>query len=68
VNPEQRDALRERNARRRNCPRCGNPSVRDLTETEIARRDDTLAGIRYRTCGGCGHTWSLRGRKTDESR
>lgn len=56
-----RDELRERNRRRSDCPRCGG-RPRDLDEAEITRRADTLEGLRYRQCTGCGHTWSVKGR------
>lgn len=59
---DQREALRERNRRRAShvCPRCEGTSTHELSAAEIARRDDTLDGLRYRTCGACGNTWTLR--------
>jgi len=59
---ERIEALRARNRRRAaHCPRCESASVHELTAADIARRDDTLVGLRYRTCGACGHTWTVRG-------
>ena len=58
---EQKEALRERNRRRGNCPKCGN-TMRELTTDEIMRRDDTLAGLRYKQCGACGTTTVIKGR------
>lgn len=61
---EQREAIRESNKRRAySCPSCGSPAIRELTAEEIARRDDTLEGLRYRTCNGCGNTWTIKGRR-----
>ncbi len=59
---DQKDALRERNRRRANCPRCGG-QPRELSPEEIARRADTLPGIRYRECTACGNCWAVRGGK-----
>ncbi len=61
---EQREALRERNRRRAyNCPHCGSPSVRELSDQEKQNRADTFAGVRYRECSGCGHVWTVRSRQ-----
>ena len=58
MNTEQRDELRERNRRRASaCPKCGSQAIRELTAKEIDTRDDTLPGLKYRTCGACGQTW-----------
>lgn len=57
-----REAQRERNRRRAShvCPRCEGSATYELTQAQIANRDDTLEGLRYRTCPSCGHTWAIR--------
>jgi hypothetical protein len=61
VDDTNKDALRERNRRRAHaCAKCGSMSARELPEAEIARRDDTFPGLRYRECMGCGNLWSSK--------
>lgn len=45
------------------CPQCGSAATYRLTEQEIARREDTLPGLRYVACNGCGHTWRTKRQK-----
>jgi len=54
----QRDALRERNRRRGNCPRCGGGRV----EHFLADDEAHFAGIVYARCPACGHEWSTKRR------
>jgi hypothetical protein len=51
MSDEQREALRERNRRRRGCPRCGNAKVRFVWGSECGGLDQIV----YKLCGGCGH-------------
>lgn len=64
MDTDAKDAIREANRRRGNCPKCGNAHVRELTAEEKARRDDTFPDLRYRQCPACGHTWRAKGAPT----
>lgn len=54
---ETRDAIREANKRRKNCPKCGSANV----EVRSDLNDDAhFAGVRYKICRACGHEVRVR--------